>query len=132
MWVGENESAKYCASVLNSLRSRGIKDIFIAYTDNLTEFSDAIEAIFVKTEIQNCIIHKLRNSTKYVSYNDIKALAADMKEVYGAVNEAAAIDPFGIYKVFGMLQCPTPKSNIHVYQKRRGCSVKNFCWRYST
>ena len=92
MWVGENESAKYWASVLNSLRNRGVEDIFIACTDNLTGFANAIEAVFPKTEIQNCIIHQLRNSTKYVSYKDIKALVADLKEVYGAVDEAAAID----------------------------------------
>ena len=92
MWVGENESAKYWANVLNSLRNRGVEDIFIACTDNLTGFSNAIEAVFPKTEIQNCIIHQLRNSTKYVSYKDIKALVADLKAVYGAVDEAAAMD----------------------------------------
>ena len=92
MWVGENESAKYWASVLNSLRNRGVEDIFIACTDNLPGFSNAIEAVFPKTEIQNCVIHQLRNSTKYVSYKDIKALVADLKAVYGAVDESAAID----------------------------------------
>lgn len=92
MWVGENESAKYWANVLNSLRNRGVEDIFIACTDNLTGFANAIEAVFPKTEIQNCIIHQLRNSTKYVSYKDIKALVADLKAVYGAVDESAAID----------------------------------------
>ena len=70
MWVGENESAKFWASVLNSLRNRGVEDILIACTDNLTGFSAAIEAVFPKTEIQNCIIHQLRNSSKYVSYKD--------------------------------------------------------------
>ena len=92
MWVGENESAKYWATVLNSLKNRGIEDIFIACTDNLTGFSAAIEAVFPKTEIQNCIIHQLRNSSKYVSYKDIKALMADLKTVYAAVDEAAALD----------------------------------------
>ena len=92
MWVGENESAKYWASVLNSLRNRGVEDIFIACTDNLTGFSAAIEAVFPKTEIQNCIIHQLRNSTRYVSYKDIKALVADLKEVYAAVDEATALE----------------------------------------
>ena len=59
MWVGENESAKFWASVLNSLRNRGVEDILIACTDNLTGFSQAIEAVFPKTDIQNCIIHQL-------------------------------------------------------------------------
>ena len=91
MWVGENESAKYWATVLNSLRNRGIEDIFIACTDNLCGFSTAIEAVFPKTEIQNCIIHQIRNSSKYVSYKDLKALMADLKAVYAAVDKDAAL-----------------------------------------
>ena len=91
MWVGENESAKYWATVLNSLRNRGIEDIFIACTDNLCGFSTAIEAVFPKAEIQNCIIHQIRNSSKYVSYKDLKALMADLKAVYAAVDEDAAL-----------------------------------------
>ena len=91
MWVGENESAKYWATVLNSLHNRGIEDIFIACTDNLCGFSTAIEAVFPKTEIQNCIIHQIRNSSKYVSYKDLKALMADLKAVYAAVDEDAAL-----------------------------------------
>ena len=92
MWVGENEGAKFWATVLNSLKNRGVADIFIACTDNLTGFSAAIEAAFPKTEVQNCIIHQLRNSSKYVSYKDIKALMADLKAVYAAVDESAALD----------------------------------------
>ena len=92
MWVGENESAKFWAGVLNNLRNRGIEDILIACTDNLTGFSQAIEAVFPKTDIQNCIIHQLRNSSKYVSYKDIKALMADLKKVYTAVDEDAAMN----------------------------------------
>lgn len=90
MWVGENESAKYWATVLNSLRNRGVEDIFIACTDNLTGFSNAIEAVYPRTDIQNCIIHQLRNSSKYVSYKDLKALMTDLKQVYAAVDEPAA------------------------------------------
>ena len=91
MWVGENESAKFWATVLNGLRNRGVEDIFIACTDNLTGFSDAIEAVFPKTDIQNCIIHQLRNSSKYVSYKDIKVLMADLKAVYAAPDEDSTI-----------------------------------------
>ena len=92
MWVGENESAKYWATVLNGLKNRGVEDIFIACTDNLTGFSAAIGAVFPKTEIQNCIIHQLRNSSKYVSYKDIKALMADLRSVYAAADEPEALD----------------------------------------
>ena len=70
----------------------GHRGYFIACTDNLTGFSAAIEAVYPKTEIQNCIIHQLRNSSKYVSYKDLKALMADLKAVYAAVDEPAALD----------------------------------------
>ena len=91
MWVGENESAKFWATVLNGLRNRGVEDIFIACTDNLNGFSEAIAAVYPKTDIQNCIIHQLRNSSKYVSYKDLKALMADLKAVYAAPDEASAL-----------------------------------------
>ena len=97
MWVGENESAKFWATVLNGLKNRGVEDIFIACTDNLTSFSSVIEAVFSKTEIQNCIIHQLRNSSKYVSYKDLKALMADLKAVYAAVDEETALNALDVF-----------------------------------
>lgn len=97
MWVGENESAKYWATVLNSLKNRGVEDILIVCTDNLTGFSAAIESVYPKTEIQNCIIHQLRNSSKYVSYKDIKALMADLKAVYAAVDETSALEALEVF-----------------------------------
>ena len=84
MWVGENESAKFWTTVLNGLRNRGVEDIFVACTDNLTGFDTVIHAVFPETEIQNCMIHQLRNSSKYVSYKDLKALMSDLKAVYPA------------------------------------------------
>ena len=84
MWVGENESARFWATILNGLRNRGVEDIFIACTDNLTGFDTAIHAVFPETEIQNGMIHQLRNSSKYVSYKDLKALMSDLKAVYAA------------------------------------------------
>jgi len=77
--------------VLNNLKNRKVEDILIACTNNLTGFSEAIAAVFTKTDIQNCIIHQLRNSSKYVSYKDIKALMADLKRVYQAVDEQSAL-----------------------------------------
>jgi len=97
MWVGENESAKFWATVLNSMRNRGVEDIFIACTDNLSGFSNAIESVFPNTEIQNCIIHQLRNSSKYVSYKDLKALMVDLKAVYSAVDEPSALDALDVF-----------------------------------
>lgn len=91
MWVGENESAKFWASVMNSLKNRGVEDILIACVDGLTGFPDAIGAVYPKTEIQRCIIHQIRNNTKFVSYKDIKALMADLKRVYAAIDEETAL-----------------------------------------
>ena len=91
MWVGENESAKYWLSILNGIRNRGVEDILIACVDGLTGFDNAIEAVYPKTEIQQCIIHQIRNTTRFVSYKDIKALMADLKHVYAAVDEETAL-----------------------------------------
>lgn len=91
MWVGENESAKFWLSILNGLRNRGVQDILIACVDGLTGFTNAIEAVYPQTEIQQCIIHQIRNTTRFVSYKDIKKLMADLKQVYGAVDEQTAL-----------------------------------------
>lgn len=91
MWIGENESAKFWLSVMNSMRNRGVEDILIACVDGLTGFSNAIEAVFPKTEIQQCIIHQIRNTTRFVSYKDIKILMADLKKVYAAIDEQTAL-----------------------------------------
>lgn len=91
MWVGENESAKFWLGILNGLKNRGVEDILIACVDGLTGFTNAIEAVYPKTEIQQCIIHQIRNTTRYVSYKDIKALMSDLKKVYAAVDERTAL-----------------------------------------
>ena len=91
MWVGENESAKFWLTVMNGLKNRGLEDILIACVDGLTGFPAAIEAVYPKTEIQQCIIHQIRNTTKFVSYKDIKALMADLKKVYAAIDEQTAL-----------------------------------------
>ena len=85
MWVGENESAKFWLGILNGLKNRGVDDILITCVDGLTGFTNAIEAVYPQTEIQQCIIHQIRNTTKYVSYKDIKALMADLKKVYALI-----------------------------------------------
>ena len=67
MWIGENESAKFWLGILNSLKNRGVEDILIACVDGLTGFTNAIEAVYPRTEIQQCIIHQIRNTTRFVS-----------------------------------------------------------------
>jgi len=84
MWLSDNESASFWTTVCNELKNRGVEDILIACRDNLSGFSTAIETVFPRTEQQLCIIHQLRNSTKYVSYKDTKAIVKDLKQVYDA------------------------------------------------
>lgn len=92
MYVGENEGAKFWLSIINGLKNRGVQDILIACVDGLNGFPQAIEAVYPKTEIQQCIIHQIRNTTNYVSYKDLKKLMADLKMVYAAPDEAAALE----------------------------------------
>ena len=91
MYVGENESAKFWLSIMNSLKNRGVEEILITCVDGLTGFPQAIEAVYPHAEIQQCIIHQIRNSTKYVSYKDLKKLMADLKKVYAAPDEQTAL-----------------------------------------
>ena len=91
MYVGQNESAKFWLSILNGLKNRGVEDILIACVDGLTGFPQAIEAVFPQTEIQQCIIHQIRNTTKFVSYKKLKPLMADLKRVYAAPTEEIAL-----------------------------------------
>lgn len=91
MWIGGNESAKYWLGVLNEIKNRGVEDIMIVSVDGLTGFGDAIHAVFPKAEIQRCIVHQIRYSTKFISYKDLKPFMADLKLVYKADTEDLAL-----------------------------------------
>lgn len=91
MWVGENESAKFWLLVMNDLKNRGVDDVLIACVDGLTGFPEAIAAAYPKTELQKCVIHQIRNTTRFVSYKDLKPLMADLKRVYTAPAEETAL-----------------------------------------
>jgi len=85
LWIAQNEGAKFWLSVLTELSQRGVKDIFIACVDGLTGFPEAINTVFPKTRVQLCMVHMVRNSLRYVPHKDMKAVAADLKAIYGAV-----------------------------------------------
>lgn len=91
IWLGATESSKYWLSVLNGLKNRGVEDILIASIDGLSGFVEALNVAYPKTEVQRCIIHQIRNSTRYVSYKDLKAFTADLKPIYKAPDEASGI-----------------------------------------
>ena len=98
LWLADTEGAKFWMSVLTDIKNRGVEDILIACMDGLTGFPDAVKAVFPNTHIQHCIVHMIRNSTKFVSYKDLKAVCRDLKEVYSAVNAGSgheALEEFG-------------------------------------
>ncbi len=84
LYISENEGARFWMQVLTDIQNRGVKDIIIACIDNLKGFAEAIEAVFPATEVQLCVIHQIRNSTKFVAYKDIKPVMQSLKEVYEA------------------------------------------------
>ena len=98
VWIGENESSKFWLQVMNDLKNRGIKDVYVFCVDGLKGFREAINAAFPKSAIQRCIIHQIRSSTKYVNYKDIKPLMADLKKIYQAVTEDEAMSAFIEFK----------------------------------
>ena len=89
--VGANETSKFWLGMLNDLKNRGVKDVFFFCVDGLPGFKDAIQAVFPHAQIQRCVIHMLRNSFKYVNYNDLKKFSSDFKAVYNAPNETVAL-----------------------------------------
>lgn len=107
VWIGEHESAKFWAGVLNDLKNRGIQEVYLFCVDGLTGFREAINATFPKSQIQRCIIHQVRSSTRYVSWKDIKALMADLKKVYQAVTEEEAFEHLTQFKEIWGKQYPS-------------------------
>ena len=92
MWIGGNESSKYWLGVLNEIKNRGVEDILIVCVDGLTGFGDAIHAVFPQAEVQRCIVHQIRYSTKFISYKDLKPFMKDLKSVYQADTETLALE----------------------------------------
>jgi transposase-like protein len=90
MWIEQNEGSKFWLGIMNELKTRGLQDTLIAAVDGLTGFPDAINTVFPKAEVQLCMVHMVRNSVKYISYKDRKAVTADLKEIYLAPSEDAA------------------------------------------
>ena len=86
IWIAENESAAFWLTVLTDLKARGVEDILIACTDNLTGFTQAIKGVFPDAVTQLCIIHQIRNSCKFVVWKDRKEFCADLKCIYAATN----------------------------------------------
>lgn len=91
IWISKNEGAKFWMQVVTELKNRGVEQIYVACTDGLKGFPEAINSIFPKTIVQLCIVHMVRNSTRYVSYKDLKEVTQDLKKIYSAINEQEGI-----------------------------------------
>ncbi|SFW54412.1 Transposase, Mutator family [Sinomicrobium oceani] len=90
LWLGKNESAAFWMSVLTDIKARGTEDILITATDNLNGFTDTIKNVFPESKTQICVVHQIRNASRYVVWKDKKAFTADMKHIYNAPNQEAA------------------------------------------
>lgn len=92
LWIAENEGAKFWMSVVSELKNRGVQDILIACCDGLKGFPEAIKAVFPKTTVQTCIVHMIRNSLRFVNPEDQRAVMVDLRPIYQATTEAAALE----------------------------------------
>ena len=90
LWLGKNESASFWMSVLTDMKARGVEDILITATDNLNGFTDTIRNVFPKSKTQICVVHQIRNASRYVVWKDKKGFTKDMKEIYNAPTKQAA------------------------------------------
>jgi putative transposase len=98
LWIGEHEGAKFWLNVLTQLKNRGVQDILIACVDGLTGFPEAIETAYPKTQVQLCIVHMVRNSLRYVSWKQRRAVAADLKTIYSAPDVEAAEEALAAFE----------------------------------
>jgi putative transposase len=99
LWIAQTEGAKFWLHVVTELKTRGVKDIFIACVDGLKGFPEAIESVFPQTEVQLCIVHLVRHSLNYVGWKQRKEVAADLKLIYAAATESEAaqrLEQFGL------------------------------------
>ncbi len=92
LWMTHSEGAKFWLSVINELQQRGVEDVLIASVDGLKGFPEAIEAVFPQTVVQTCIVHMIRSSTRLVAWKNRRAMMKDLRPVYAAPTEAAALE----------------------------------------
>lgn len=90
LWIEETEGARFWLKVFNDLKARGLLDILILCGDGLAGLREAVAAVYPKTDLQLCVVHHIRNVTKFVAFKDRRAFCADMRQIYGAPTLEAA------------------------------------------
>jgi transposase-like protein len=90
LWVSESEGAKFWLAVFTDLRQRGVQDCFVACVDGLAGLPEALETVFPRTQVQLCIVHKVRQALRYVVWKERGPVARDLRAIYGAKTLAEA------------------------------------------
>jgi len=90
LWIADNEGAAFWHGVFTELKGRGVEDCFIACVDGLKGLPEAIESVFPYTQVQLCLVHKVRSSLRYVPWKERKTVAKELRAVYGAATLAEA------------------------------------------
>jgi putative transposase len=107
MWSSENEGARFWLGVATELKNRGLNDIIICCVDGLSGFAPALEAVYPKCRVQRCIVHQIRNSLKYVNWKQRRQIAADLKTIYTAPTEQAALGALQAFRASHDARHPT-------------------------
>jgi putative transposase len=98
LWTSATEGAKFWLQILTEVRNRGVNDILIACVDGLKGFPEAIQSVYPKTQVQLCIVHRVRNSLNYVNWQERKAVVRDLKQVYHAATAEEAEQRLGEFE----------------------------------
>lgn len=98
LWIEQTEGAKFWLKVMTELKNRGVQDALICLVDGLKGFPEAIEAVFPQAQIQTCIVHLMRHSLEYCSWQDRKLVAAELKSIYRAVTAEAAAQALSAFE----------------------------------
>lgn len=106
MWIAQTEGAKFWLSVVTEIKNRGVQEILIACIDGLKGFPDAIASVYPQTDIQLCIVHMVRNSLRFVSWKDYKAVAKGLKDIYQATTEENALMALELFEKQWLNQYP--------------------------
>jgi len=114
LWTSASEGAKFWLNVLTELRNRGVRDIYLVCVDGLKGFPQAIESLYPKAQVQLCVVHLMRASLNYVTWQDRKKVVADLKPIY----KAATADEAGH-------SCVSSKRSGLSIRRSRGCGATN-------
>src|SRR6516225_9783204 len=121
LWTSSSEGAKFWLNVLTELRNRGVRDVYLFCVDGLKGFPQAIESIYPKAQVQLCIVHMVRASLNYVSWQDRKKAAADLKLIYRATTADEAEMQLGAFAAKWPLSGHPHRTDTH--HARPGCAA---------